>query len=473
MKKYVPNKYIVYLYFTVPLIINATLNYSSNEDIWYIMRYGKVILENGFIHTDVLSIHSGLHIVIQQSFTNVLFYLIYNYLGDFGFFLLCELMVGLYLFIIYKICMLLSNKNKLLSILISTITCTLLEINYITPRPQIFTFLNILLIMYILEVFYKNNKTKIIYFLPLISLLQMNFHGALWYFIFIFMLPYIAQMILEKNKNVFIILLLMIIMFLVGFINPYTYENVFFPFKTYDPIINKYIAELFPINISPSMNNIFPISLFFCIVFAVVLLIYIYYKKGKLELRHLFLLGGTTILALINVRSISLFIIGSLPPLANYLKSVKLKLRNDYIDTKTAWIFMTILIIIIAAFNTYRLESGVKKGGNYLDKHYPKDIIVYTNLDYGSYIEYLGFHSYFDTRAEVFTKKANKKKEIFREAMEIEYLCTNYKDFIEKYKFTHLIVYKKTCLYKNLKKDKTKIIFNDKKYTIFEIDRKE
>ena len=51
MKKFVPNKYIVYLYFIVPLLINAVLNYSSNEDIWYVMRYGKVILENGFIDT--------------------------------------------------------------------------------------------------------------------------------------------------------------------------------------------------------------------------------------------------------------------------------------------------------------------------------------------------------------------------------------------------------------------------------------
>ena len=473
MKKFIPNKNIVYLYFIIPLIINAMLNYSSNEDIWYIMKYGKVILENGFIHTDILSIHSGLHIVIQQSFTNVLFYLIYKYLGSFGFFLLCELMVGLYLFIIYKICMLLSNKNILLSVLISTITTTLLELNFTTPRPQMFSFLNVLLIMYIMEKFYNNNKTKLIYFLPLISLLQMNFHGALWYFIFLFILPYVAQMILEKNKNVLKILLLMIVMFLVGFINPYTYENVFFPFTTYDPIINKYIAELYPINIASHMNAVFRISIYFYVILAIILLIYIFYKKGKLELRHLFLLGGTTILALLNVRSIPFFLLGSLPPLANYLKSLKIKLRNEYVDTRLSWILLSIIIIIIAVFNTNRLESSVKKGGDYLNKHYPKNIIVYTNLDYGSYIEYLGFHAYIDTRAEVFTKKANKKKEIFREAMRIEYLCTNYKEFIERYKFTHLVVYKKTCLYNNLKKDKIKIIFNDKKYAIFEINRKE
>ena len=471
MKKYVPNKYICYLYFIVPLIINAILRYSANEDIWYIMKYGQIILEKGFIHTDILSIHSGLHIVIQQSFSNVLFYLIYKYLGSFGFFLLCELMVGLYLFIMYKICMLLSKKNILISVLSPTITCTLLEIIFLTPRPQIFTYFNLLLIMYILEKFYKNNNSKAIYFLPLISLLQMNFHGALWYFIFLFILPYISQMIIEKNKNVLKLLIIVVIMFLVGFINPYTYENVFFPFTTYDPIINKYIMELFPINIASSQRPIVLISICFYIILATIILIYIYYKKGKLELRHLFLFGGTTILALINIRSIPLFLIGSIPPLANYLKPLKIKLREDYIDTKKVWIFLIIFIFVIGILHPMRLESRVEKGGKYLDKHYPKDIIIYTNLDYGSYIEYLGFHSYFDTRAEVFTKKANKKKEIFREAVGIEKTCNNYKEFIDKYKFTHLVVNKKSCLYYYLKKDKIKIIFNDKEYAIFEIER--
>ena len=469
MKKYIPNKYICYLYLIIPLIINAILSYSSNEDIWYIMRYGKIILENGFIHTDMLSIHSGLHLVIQQAFSNVLFYTIYNYLGSFGFFLLCELMIVLYLFIMYKICMLLSNKNILLSVLISTITCTLLEVSFITPRPQLFTILNLLIIMYILEIFYKNNNSKLIYFLPLVSLLQMNFHGALWYFIFLFILPYIVQMIIEKNKNVLKIIIIMVIMFLVGFINPYTYENVFFPFTTYDPYINEFIIELNPVNIATSKIPILFISIYFYVILAIILLIYIYHKKGKLELRHLFLLGGTVILSLINVRSIPFFIIGTIPFLSNYLKNMKLKVKNNYVDTKKSWILLSILIIVLAILNPNRLESEVKKGGDYLDKNYNKDIVVYTNFNYGSYIEYLGFHSYFDTRAEVFTKKANKKEDIFREAMMIEEYCVNYKEFINKYKFTHMIVNKNACLYEQLKRENIKIIFKDKKYVIFEL----
>lgn len=469
MKKFVPNKYICYLYFLIPLLVNATLNYSANEDIWYIMKYGEIILQKGFIHTDLLSIHSGLHIVIQQGFSNIIFYLIYKYLGDYGFFLLCEVYLILYLFIIYKICMLLSKNKVLLSVLISTITCCLLESSFITPRPQLFTYLHLLLIIYVMELFYKNHKTKAIYLLPLISLLQINLHASLWSYLFLFMLPYVISLIINKDKKVINILIMMVIMFLVGFINPYTYENVFFPFTTYSPIINEYISELYPISIVSSDISVMLNSLLFSLIFFIEILIYVYYKKGKLEIRHLFLIGGTAILAFANLRNVAIFIIGSLPVLSSYLQKANLKVNEKYVDTKKVWIAFSIFILVLASFNNYRLNSKVKNGGDFLKENYDQNIVVYTGLDYGSYIEYLGFHSYFDTRAEVFLKKANKKEEIFLEAMNIEHYCINYRDFIKKYKFTHMVVHKNACLYYYLKKDNVKIIFDDEEYAIFEL----
>lgn len=470
MRKIEPNKYACYFCFLIPLLINAILSYSSNEDIWYIMRYGKIILQDGFIHTDVLSIHSGLHIVIQQGFSNVIFYLIYHYLGDFGLFLLCEMMIGLYLFIIYKMCMLLSEKKILLSVLITTITCTLLVIIFMTPRPQIFTYFHLLSVMYIMEKFYKDNKTRLIYLLPLISLVQINLHASLWYYLFLFMLPYIVQSIIQRNKKIVRIIIVMIVMFLVGFINPYTYENVFFPFTTYDSYINNYILELFPVHILSSNESLETISIVFYVTLAAQLIIYIYYKKGKLELRHLFLLGGTVILAVAHVRNIAIFIIGSLPLLANYLKKVNWNVRDEYVDTRKQWIAVAVVILIVSILNTNRLVSDVYKGGEFLKNNYnTEDLVIYTGFDYGSYIEYLGFHSYFDTRAEVFLKKANKKENIFPEAVKIQESCNRYQDFIKKYQFTHMIVRKKSCLCRNLKKDHVKIVFQDEDFVIFEL----
>ena len=279
MKKIVFNKKICYLLLLLPLVINAFANYSSNEDIWYIMRYGKLILKHGFMHTDLLSMHSSFHIVIQQSFSNIIFYLIYNTLNSYGFFLLCELYVAFYVFIIYKICMLLSNKNTFLSIILAVITCLLMQTNYITPRPQLFTYLHILLVIYIIESFRKDNKTKLIYILPLISLLQINLHASMWYILFLFLIPYVIELVVKRNKNVLKIIIIMIIMFLIGFINPYTYENVFFPFLVYNNQINKYISELCSVNLSSDILYVLFSSILFYILLTIQILILYIIKR--------------------------------------------------------------------------------------------------------------------------------------------------------------------------------------------------
>ena len=467
-KKYIPNRYICYLYFLIPFIVNVFISYSSNEDIWYVMKYGKSILENGFMHIDFLSIHPNLHIVIQQSFSNILFYEIYHFLGSYGFFLLCVIMIALYLFLLYKICMMLSHKNILLSILLSIITVVLLEFSYITPRPQLFTYFHLLLILYIMED-YHFNSSKMIYFLPVISLLQINLHAALWPSIFLFILPTVAEMILKKDKRVWKILGMMVLMFLVGFINPYTYENVFFSIITYDSRINSVITELMPLSLVSPEKSVVIYSIAFYGILAFILLIYMYYKKGKLELRHLFLLGGTTILALTNVRSIAFFLLGSIYPLASYLKDIKWKVRDEFVDTKWYFLVIGVFILVLGAFHPNRLTSSVYQGGEYLKTHYDKDIVLYTPFGYGSYVEYLGYHSYMDTRAEVFLKKANHQEDIFIEAMNMEKTCMNYREFIQKYQFDVMMVGKNSCFYYYLKQDHQKIVFEDHDYVIFEI----
>ena len=45
----------------------------------------------------------------------------------------------------YRLCVKVSNNNENISILVTVITMSLLAINYITTRPQIFTYLNLIL----------------------------------------------------------------------------------------------------------------------------------------------------------------------------------------------------------------------------------------------------------------------------------------------------------------------------------------
>ena len=464
---YKNNKNIFFLFFSIPLIINVFVNYSANEDIWYMLKYGEYIIHHGFPHTDMLSMHSGLHIVIQQPLSNILFYFIYHYTGSYGLFLLLEILIIIYLYLIYKLCMLLSN-NKFISSILSILTVILLQSLFITPRGQLFTYLFLIITLYILEAFYKNNKTKLIYLLPIISILQINFHAAFWYILFIFMLPYIFQLIIDKNKNIYKIIIIAVVMFIVGFINPYTYENVFFPFLTYSNYINQFIAELSSPIITSSEKSLVIMSYLFYIIFGIIVLLYIYNKKGRLTIRHLLLLFGTAFMTLTSIRLISFFFIGSIPMLAYNLKNIKYDFVKDGKSTKITWIIIIIFIFIISILNSNKLKSAYSDGINYLKKKYGTDIIFYSGFDSGSYAEFVGFHPYMDTRAEVFTKKGNHKKNIFKENVQIVYYSNYYKEIFNKYKFTHLLIRKEFNIYKEIKKDKDyKIIYNKKKYAIF------
>ena len=405
--KEVPSK-LLYLYFFIPLSIGCFVNYSFNEDIWYMLKYGEIILNKGFIHTDILSMHSNLHLVIQQGFTNVIFYFIYSNFHQYGIFLFLELFVILYLLLFYKISYLLTN-NKFYSVITSIVSTTLLEF-FLFPRAQIFTYLFVLITIYILESFYKNNQTNLIYFLPLVSLLHINLHGALWASLFIFILPFLLQLFIEKNKNVIKLIVIIIIMFLVGRI--------------------------------------------FYFLLGTIILFYIYNKKKKLEIRHLLLLYGTIFMTLLNVRNFAFFLLGSIYPIMSYVKKSFIKVKSG----GSVYLYLVYIFLIFACLffsiemNSFRLVSSVQKSGDYLLEHYSdSSIVLYSEFDFGSYLEYIGYHPYIDTRAEVLNGTIDFNK------------------FIDKYHFTHFITYKNSYIGRYLKSNSSfKEVFRDKNIIIYE-----
>ena len=80
----------------------------------------------------------------------------------------------------------------------------------------------------------------------------------------------------------------------------------------------------------------------------------------------------------------------------------------------------------------------------------------------GGYLEYRGIKVYIDPRAEVFYKKMNTKKDVFDEYYELEIKNSNIDDFINKYKFTHLILTKDDTLYQKFKSDKYVLDYEEK-----------
>ena len=307
-------------------------------DLFYLIPQGKYILNNGIYHIDPFSIHSGLHVVVQNYMSSCLFYLIFKIFSWNGFVIYTIICNTLICYLIYKICLLISSNNKSLSIIIMVINDILLYC-FLVPRPQLLSYINLLLVIYLLELYVHKNNKKYLYFIPLISILQINIHASLWIMIFLFMLPYIVEGIFKKY-NIKPILFIFLISLVCGLINPYGLENITFIFGSFH---NKYMTSLIPELYKTGFNTLW--GTIFLIILIINSLIYIIFVNKKVKIRYLCLYLGTMILGLSSLKGFSNYLLCSIFPFAYYFRNKKFNI--DYsIISKLCNIFIVVLIII-------------------------------------------------------------------------------------------------------------------------------
>lgn len=457
LKKYKPSKWLSYLYFIFPLFLVTKINVGKESDIWFLLSYGKKIVTSGFPKYDFLSMHENFSFVMQQWLSALSFYQVYKLLGGVGLFLLVFIINTLIIFFLYKLCMLLSDKKVFSSVITTCIIDILLQIFFIIPRPQIYSLLLFIVTVYILELYLKKNS-KSIYLLPLVSLLLINFHASMWLCLFILTMPFIFEFTLlfikKKDKRIVKLLLMVLLSFLVGFLNPYGIKNMFYSLTSYGvDIINSEVIEMHSFT---TMNPLTFANYCFIGTFFILLVEIIYRKNKKIEASQLLLILGTTYMALCNFRNISIFYVCALPFLSIYLPFQDEKEEKVPIKLYILFIAMIVLTISMNTYNgNYNLKNTNQKYINYLDKNANKEIKLYTGYNDGSYFEFSGYHPYIDGRAEIFLKRNNKKEDILDEYFSVYYGKTDIAKFLEKYDFDYLVVGKDSYfLYNYLKTDK-------------------
>ena len=475
IKNYKPSKYICYLYFFVPLFVCSLSKIDRENDIWFLLKHGEYILKHGFPHIEPFSMHQNFSFVMQQWLSSVIFYISHKILGQYGILLVIIITNILMLYFLYKLCMLISENRFRLSIIITCITDIFLLL-FMIPRPWIFTMLNLIIVLYIMELFYKKNNRKALYFLPLISLIQINIQSSMWFMLFIFMLPYIVDLFLKERRRLSSFPLIIILMFICGFINPYGLDNILYVVKSYgNYYINNTVTEMLAISLND--KRILFYSYLFYFILAIELLIYIFCKKGRFELRHLFLFLGVSFLGLKNLRSMWIFIIGTIPFLSSYLKPYfkKLSFKEENFELepderKKYYLVIVILCIYTCGVSvianskfTNKLEKGID--AIYNTSNVNAKTTVYTSYNNGSYAEYRNLKPYIDSRAEIFIKKNNHKEDIMKEYYLVYNGYISYDKFINKYKFDYMIIMKNEAIYTSALKDKNyKSIYYSKKY---------
>lgn len=459
-------------------------NYYLDNDSWFLLNHGRYVFENGIPFIEPFTIHENFSFVMQQWLSSLIYYSFYKFLGIKS---LLFLAIGLNFVIIllcYKLCMIISDRNYKISFLVTIIIDFLLASFYIVIRPQVFSFIFLLLLLCFLELYVKTNKVKYLLFLPIISVLQINFHASMWWMLYIFMLPYLFDGFKCKYYNSipykkWPLLLIMLIMFIFAFINPYGIDAITYFFNSYGiEQINNFVNEMAPLNV----NDFFGKFVFVCL-FSVIIC-YLFIEKKKIKVRYLLFFIGTTYLVLSSCKGFSYFIICSFFPLAYYFKDGKFKVdykkeiynKRYKFNILIACLGLIALLIecffVIGVDYTNSLNDGIDL---LLDKYNKEDIILFVGYNHGGYTEFRGIKSYLDPRAEVFLKSNNGKEDVFFEYYDLCLGKIKFEDIIEKYSFTHLLVTESERMYLEVDNitnfslfyEGTLSLFNNGKYRIY------
>lgn len=440
---------LLILFFIPILLLEKKRWFMDNIDIWYIFNDGRYFLAHGFPHTDPFTVHEGLHFVASQWLYSICIWLIFKYLKVKGLFIFFCIETIIFTYLTYYLCKTISN-NKKVSILI-TILIDSLEIyfGFITMRPQMITYICLIFFFIVIEKYMKDGKGKRLLWLMPTSILQIDSHAAMWWFSFIYSVPFVVELlykqIIEKDKKCDArkLIIFLVIAFFAGFINPYGIDAMTYLGNSFHPKVSSTIAEMLPTSFF-SKSGI-------AILVILMLNVIVYIKsarKEKIKISYFLMLFGSLIIA-INTKKCQFFLFyTAIYPLAYYFKNY-LTYKITSKTTRNFKIRYAILIIIFTGivifYGTKTITFSTKvmnhEAIDYLsDFNEKENATLFIDYNFGSYALYKGFKPYIYSRAEQFYVTMNKKEDIFSEMLQIEKKSKNANDFFDKYKFDYIII---------------------------------
>ena len=335
-----------------------------NNDLWFLMNGGRYVLTQGIPHIEPFTIHEGMHFVMQQWLSGVIFWSVYDTFGPVGIIVLMSCVDACIIYVLFQLCMLVSNRNFLVSVFLATVIGIFCSPSFICSRPQIFSALLLLLEVLFLEKYSRQNKIGWLFPLPVLSVLLINLHAALWPMAFVLLLPFFLDAISFKDKDCFFselqdirirpLLLCAALMIITAYLNPYGIEAMTYTLNSYgSELINRIVSEMKP----PAVTDIFGKIMFFNTIF-----LSICYAKVKTPLRYVLLSLGTGYMALSSVRSVFLFVLLGLFPLAYIFRNIRFEqVEKTSISYRKYWFRNLCIGLIIAAMGSgfYQRRSEI------------------------------------------------------------------------------------------------------------------
>ena len=193
-KKFKENKKLQFEIVAIILIVIfsvAIVPKSLQNDTFYTIKIGEFISENGVDNVDHFSWHDNLKYTYPHWLYDFLMYLVYLVDGFNAIYISTCVLSAVLGICIYKVNSKLTN-NKVISFFITIGAMYLLK-GYIAARAQLVTLILFIVAIYFIEKFLELKKKRYGVGLVFISILIANLHVAVWPFLFVIFLPYLAE----------------------------------------------------------------------------------------------------------------------------------------------------------------------------------------------------------------------------------------------------------------------------------------
>ena len=258
---------------------------------------------------------------------------------------------------------------------------------------------------------------------------------------------------IEKKDNVKWLILVMVICAFTGLLTPLGNTPYTYLIKTMQGNTMNSISEHQPLTLYKDVETMVVLILFFGILI---------FTDTKIKLRDFFMLFGLIFLSFMSRRQISMLFIIGIYIFAKFLNYLVEKYDKEgckrAINMANTLIGRTITISIVILVSVCFVRE--KMNDKFInEKKYPveastwilenldiKNMHLYNEYNYGSYLLYRGIPVFIDSRADLYAPEFNKRKDekkgrdIFSDYINISTLGTYYETKFDEYEITHVIV---------------------------------
>ena len=463
MKK---NRLFIFLFVLLFFIGTFSITFFRvDPDFLWHLKAGEYMFNNGIITYDVFSwFTSGKYWMSHEWLFEIIIYLFKYIFGDFYIFIYLLMFITLLLLILF-----IPNKNNITKNIPFTlfwILLFLIIIPFMQVRPHIISFSLLGFTIYFLYDLYKNENSKKIFFLPIISIVWANVHGGssnlpyllciLFIFSGLFKFKFSKIVACGLSKKQFIKYLFMTILCMISIcINIHGTKMFVYPYANIlDTTMINNISEWQ----STSLNSFTGYMYFFLLVFIIMTMLL---SKKKIEFIDLILLGVFAYLGLKSIRFWFYTYICASFFVFNYISMIK---KDKGTEMCISIFSLFLLICSIKNANNLFYPSYYcfldQKTVEFIKSEKPKRL--FNMYDYGGELVYNDVPVFIDGRADLYSKYN------YKDYLKIVYLNKNIDDLLNKYNFDYLLISTDYPIYAYLEKNNNyNQIFINKNYVVF------